>query len=54
MDAKDLIDKAKEEQLRENIIGFYEIGLPNEKIAQSLKTTLSKVEIVIKKYLEKK
>lgn len=65
VDAQELIDKSKEEgikqgkqegkeeQLIESIIGFYEMGLPNEKIAQGLKITLSKVEEIIKKYIEK-
>jgi predicted transposase/invertase (TIGR01784 family) len=58
VDAKDLIEKSKEEgkeeQLIESIIGFYEIGLSNEKIAKGLKTTLSKVEEVIKEHLKQK
>lgn len=46
-------EQGKEEQLEESIIGLYEIGLPNEKIAKGLKTTLEKVEEVTKKHFNK-
>ncbi len=54
VDAKDLIDKAKEEQLIESIIGFHEIGLPNEQIAKGLKISISKVEEVLQKHQKTK
>lgn len=57
VDAKELIeqgiDKGREEQLAEDIIGLHEIGIPNEKIAKGLKIPLSKVEEVLKKRTEK-
>ena len=65
VDAQELIKKSKEEgieegreegreeQIIEGIIGFYKIGLSNEKIAQGLNITLDKVKKVVKEYLEK-
>ncbi len=45
------IEKGIEEQLNKNIIGLYKMGLPKEKIAEGLETTLEKVEKAIKEYL---
>lgn len=53
VDAKELIDKAKEEQPNKNIIGLYKMGLPKEKIAEGLEISIEKVEKVIKEYLAK-
>ena len=46
-DAQDLVNKGREEEKNEAVIGFYEIGVSPENIAIALKTTLEKVLQII-------
>ena len=52
-DAQDLINKGREEEKSEAVIGFYEIGISPENIAIALKTTLEKVLQIIEYHKNK-
>lgn len=47
IDAQEIIEKAKEEQTIETVIGFYENGVTISIIAKSLKITGEKVKQII-------
>ncbi len=53
IEAKEIIKKAKEEQIIESIIGFYEIGVSQDNIAIALKITIEHVKQVIEKHKNK-
>ena len=53
IDAKDIIEKAKEEAHIESIIGFYENGVQIPIIAKSLKITEDKVKQIIDSFKKK-
>ena len=48
-DVQDLINQAKDEKVKEAIIGFHEIGVSPENIAKALKITVESVMQVIEK-----
>ncbi len=52
-DAQDLINKGRDEKETEAVIGLFEIGLGEDKIATALKISLSKVSQIIENHRNK-
>jgi DNA-directed RNA polymerase specialized sigma subunit len=52
-DAQDLINKGRDEKETEAVIGLFEIGLVEDKIAIALKISLSRVSQIIENHRNK-